>query len=154
MRRLSVLISFLTILLSASTTLHAQEIPKISAGEVEGLIAQNKGKVLILDFFATWCPPCRQEIPGFVDLQNKYGAKGLSVVGISVDEGPSNVVENFSKEMGINYRVYHGGSDVGSKYRIRAIPTTFIYNKQGKKVKTHIGFVSKEEFEKQISGLL
>ncbi len=146
-------VAFLMMLVTAGAS-RAQEISAISPKQVEDLVAQNKGKVLIVDFFATWCPPCRQEIPGFISLQNKYGAKGLSVVGVSLDEGPTNVVADFTKELGINYSVYHGGGQVAGKYRIRAIPTTFVYDKQGKKVKTHIGFTSEEEFEKEISGLL
>ena len=154
MRRWTLAAAFFFIAMAITTHSFAQGVSEISPAQVEALVAQNKGKVLIVDFFATWCPPCRQEIPGFIALQNKYGAKGLSIVGISVDEGPINVVESFAKEMGINYTVYHGGSTVAGKYRIWAIPTTYIYDKQGNKAKTHIGFASEEEFDKQISGLL
>ena len=120
----------------------AKEVSSISPAQLEDTIAQNKGKVLIVDFFATWCPPCRQEIPGFVDLQKKYGAKGLFIVGVSVDEGPANVVESFAQELGINYALYQATGDMSRKHRIRAIPTTYVYDKSGKRVKTHIGYVS------------
>jgi thiol-disulfide isomerase/thioredoxin len=130
------------------------KISEITAAGLEDVIAQGKGKVQIVDFFATWCPPCRMEIPGFVDLQNKYGSDKLSIIGISVDQGPVNVVENFARELNINYDVYVGGSEIARKYRVRAIPTTYIYDTQGKEVKRHVGFVSQEEFDKEISALL
>ena len=132
----------------------AQEISKITGSEVENLIQGSKGKVLILDFFATWCPPCKQEIPGFIALKNKYAGKPVEIVGVSVDEGPTSVVESFAKDMGINYTLYHGGNDVARKHRIRAIPTTYIFDSAGQKVKTHIGYVSQEEFDQQIASLL
>ena len=154
MRRFFGTMATLLVFGCAVTATQAQDIAKISPAEIEKLIAASKGKVLIVDFFATWCPPCRQEIPGFVALQNKYGAKGLSIVGVSVDEGPSSVVQSFAQEMGINYTVYHGGSDVAQHYRVRAIPTTYIYDKNGQKAKTHIGFASEEDFDAQIAALL
>ncbi len=132
----------------------AQDILPITPPELESLIAKNKGKVVIVDFFATWCPPCREEIPGFVKLQSKYGDKDLAIIGVSVDEGKTSVVEDFAKDMGINYPTYHGGGAVARKYRIRAIPTTTIYGKTGEKVKTHIGFVAEAEFDRQIASLL
>ena len=140
--------------LAMTGAVQAQEIPDITLAQLEDLVSQSKGKVLVVDFFATWCPPCRQEIPGFVELQKKYSAQGLSIVGISVDEGPVNAVQNFAKEMGINYQLYHDTGQIARKYRIRAIPTTYVYDKAGNKVKTHIGFVSPEEFDKQVSALL
>ena len=152
--RLFVIAIALELAWNVPATLQAKEISSISPAQLEDMIANNKGNVLIVDFFATWCPPCRQEIPGFVDLQKKYGAKGLAIVGVSVDEGPVSVVENFAQELGINYTLYQGTGDMSRKYRIRAIPTTYVFDKAGKKVKTHIGYVSEEEFEKQITALL
>ncbi len=137
-----------------AATLQAAPIAGVSPDQLENLIAKNRGNVLVVDFFATWCPPCRQEIPGFVNLQKKYGAKGLTIVGVSLDEGPAGVIEDFSRELGINYTVYQATGDMSRKHRIRAIPTTYIFDKAGKKAKTHIGFVAEEEFEKQITGLL
>lgn len=153
MRRITALLAIIACV-SIGGVAMAQDVPAISPSEVESLIQNSKGKVLVLDFFATWCPPCRQEIPGFVALQNKYAGKNVSIVGVSVDEGPVGVVESFAKELGINYTLYHGGGDVARKYRIRAIPTTYIYDTEGKKVKTHIGFVSQEDFDAQIASLL
>ena len=152
--KLFILAMALGMLWNVAAPAQAKEVSSISPAQLEDMIAKNKGKVLIVDFFATWCPPCRQEIPGFVDLQKKYGAKGLSIVGVSVDEGPSGLVESFAQELGINYSLYQATGDMSRKHRIRAIPTTYVYDKTGKKVKTHIGYVSEEEFEKQITALL
>lgn len=141
-------------ILVLATSASAQGITQITPAQLEELVAKNKGNVLVVDFFATWCPPCRQEIPGFIALQNKFSSRGVSIVGVSLDEGGADAVQNFATEMGINYPLYLGGNTMSQKYRIRAIPTTFVYDRTGKKAKTHIGFVPQEEFEKQIEELL
>ncbi len=113
-----------------------------------------KGKVVILDFWATWCPPCRMEIPNFVELQEKYKEKGLVVVGISLDEGPS-VVKTFMRENKINYPMVMGNSTVAEKYSSDdGIPTTFLIDRQGHVVAKHVGFTEKETFDKEIQKLL
>ncbi len=151
MRRACMVMVFVLVLAAWAS---AKDITQISPAQLEDLVAKNKGNVLVVDFFATWCPPCRQEIPGFIALQNKFSSRGVSIVGVSLDEGGADVVGNFAKEMGINYDLYLGGSAMSQKYRIRAIPTTYVYDRTGKKSKTHIGFVPQEEFEKQIEELL
>lgn len=114
-----------------------------------------KGKIVILDFWATWCQPCRAEISGFIDLQKKYQAEGLVVVGISVDQADSGTVKSFVQKEGINYPVVLADSKVVTAYGgIEAVPTTFIIDRGGRVVKQHLGFTDKEEFEKEIKALL
>ncbi len=151
MRRAWMVVVFVLGLVAGTS---AQEITQITPDQLEDLIAKNKGNVVVVDFFATWCPPCRQEIPGFIALQNKFSSRGVSIVGVSLDEGGADAVQNFATEMGINYDLYLGGSEMSRKYRIRAIPTTYVYDRTGKKAKTHIGFVPQEVFETQIEELL
>lgn len=114
-----------------------------------------KGKVVILDFWATWCVPCLMEIPGFVELQKTYGAKGLLMVGIALDEEGAKLVKPFASKAGINYTVLigdnHGQRIFGD---VEVLPTTFILDRQGKVVRKHIGFTPKEAFEKEIIPLL
>lgn len=118
-------------------------------------LADFKGKVVILDFWATWCPPCRAEIPSFVDLQTKYKDKGLQVIGISMDEGGPAVLKPFIEKNKINYPIVIGTQKTTEDYGgIEGIPTTFIINKEGKIVGKHVGLTSKEEFEKEIEPLL
>lgn len=114
-----------------------------------------KGKVRLVDFWATWCPPCREEIPGFISLQKKYQAKGLEVIGVSVDRGGPEVVNKFAKEYGINYTMLMSERSVESSFGgIRSIPTTFLIDRQGQIVKKYIGAVSEAEFEADLKPLL
>ena len=113
------------------------------------------GKVVILDFWATWCPPCKAEIPGFVELQEKYGDKGLMIVGVSLDEQGPAVVKPFMQQFRVNYPIVMGDEKILQDFGgVTAIPTTFIIDKAGNIVKKHVGFASKEDFEKEITPLL
>ena len=113
------------------------------------------GKVVILDFWATWCPPCEAEIPGFVELQKKYGDKGLVIVGVSLDEQGPAVVKPFMQQFGVNYPIVMGDEKIVEDFGgVTAIPTTFIIDKAGNIVKKHIGFAPKENFEEEITPLL
>ena len=114
-------------------------------------LADFKGKVVILDFWAAWCPPCRKEIPGLVTLQRKYQDKGLVIIGVSLDKQGPSVVKPFMRELGMNYRVVMGDEKIVSDYGgIEAIPTTFIIDRQGKVVTVHQGFTDNATFEAEI----
>jgi len=114
-----------------------------------------KGKVVVLDFWATWCPPCRAEIPGFIDLQKKYQSQGLTVVGVSMDQDGVDTVKAFVQKMGMNYPVVMADTNVVAAYgNIEAIPTTFIIDRTGRIVNQHLGLTDKAEFEAEIKPLL
>ncbi len=118
-------------------------------------LSDFQGKVIILDFWATWCPPCRKEIPHFVALQKEYGEKGLQVIGISLDRGGVRVLKPFARKYKINYPILLGNSEVGKKYGgIVGIPTTFIINQKGEIVKKFIGYREKAIFESEVKKLL
>ena len=118
-------------------------------------LSDFKGKVVVLDFWATWCPPCRAEIPNFVDLEAKYKDKGLAIVGISLDQGGPGVVASFVKAQKINYPIVMGDDNVSHLYGdIQAIPTTFIIDPKGNIVGSHQGFTEKSVFEDEIKKLL
>jgi thiol-disulfide isomerase/thioredoxin len=115
-----------------------------------------KGKVILLDFWATWCGPCKVEIPHFIEFQEKYGAKGLQVVGVSVDD-PVDKLAPYVKEMGMNYPVLQGlGHDaVQDAYGpILGIPVSVMISRDGKVCATHTGLTGKDVFEKEIESLL
>jgi thiol-disulfide isomerase/thioredoxin len=114
-----------------------------------------RGKVVILDFWATWCVPCRVEIPHFVELQKQYGDKGLTVIGVSLDERGVEVVKKFAKRFSVNYPIVIGNEKVAEEYGgIDAIPTTFVIDRQGRIVSRHIGYDDKAAFEKEIQLVL
>ncbi len=116
-------------------------------------LASFKGKVVILDFFASWCPPCKEEIPDFIELQKTYGMGSFSMVGValvSLDEA-----KEFADKSGINYPVLIDDGKASTIYGpIRSIPTTFVIGKDSKIVKKYIGYRSREVFESDIKELL
>ena len=159
MRNLLSLLTLLTIsMVSTACALKAEPAPAFDLQDLNGKsvkLSDFKGKVVILDFWATWCPPCRAEIPHFVELQNEYRDKGLVVVGVSLDQGGPGVVSSFVKQQGINYPIVMGDDSVTSKYGdIQAIPTTFVIDSNGNIVGKHEGFTDKGVFVKEISPLL
>lgn len=115
-----------------------------------------KGKVVLLDFWATWCYPCRMEIPHFIDLYEKYYQSGLEVVGIALDRGGAKDVRPFAEKEGIIYRVLIGDTLVTKAYGgISAIPTTFVIDKKGVVYSKYVG-VPKDMnvFENDVKKLL
>jgi thiol-disulfide isomerase/thioredoxin len=114
-----------------------------------------RGKVVILDFWATWCVPCRMEIPHFVELQKGYGDKGLAVIGVSLDEQGTEVVKKFVRQFGVNYPIVMGNQKVAEAYGgIVVVPTTFVIDRHGRIASRHLGYEDKAAFEEEIQSLL
>lgn len=149
--------AFLNSVGHASETAGLGNAPAWTLKDVKGhqvSLNQFKGKVVILDFWATWCGPCRLEIPGFIKLQKKYKKDGLEVVGVSLDDGPG-VVKKFIKSHHLNYTVVMGNQQIARDYgNIEAIPTTFVIDRKGRIVGKHVGVTDLSTFEKQIKPLL
>jgi len=117
--------------------------------------ADFKGKVVILVFWATWCVPCRMEIPGFIALQKKYAQQGLVVVGASVDEGGASMVKQFMEKLGMNYPVVLADEKMQDQFGgIEVVPTTFVIDREGHIVKKYFGLTDESEFEQEIKPLL
>jgi Thiol-disulfide isomerase and thioredoxins len=116
-------------------------------------LSQFSGKVIIVDFWATWCPPCTKEIPHFIELQEKYKNE-VQFIGLNVGEKESEIKE-FIKSMGINYIIGYSNENIEKSFGgISGLPTTFIIGKDGKIKAKAIGYRSKEWFEKQIISAL
>ena len=134
------------------------EAPEFALPDLEGKIVKSsdlRGKVVILDFWATWCPPCRQEVPHFVALQSKYGDQGLAIVGLSLDKGGAQDVKPFVEEYKVNYMMLIANDETASSYGgITGIPTTFVIDKNGKVVKRFLGYTDPAVFEETIRPLL
>ena len=127
-------------------------VPSIKGASVD--LASLRGKVVIIDFWATWCGPCVYEIPGFINLKNKYAKDGFEIIGLSVDRDKS-VVADFVRAKKINYPVAFADADLQEKYGgIRGIPTTFLIDREGRIVEKIVGAHEESFFDKKIKELL
>lgn len=117
-------------------------------------MAGLRGKVVLLDFWATWCAPCREEIPHFVEMQEKYRGQGLEIVGVSVDDS-AEPVRKFYQEYKMNYPVVMGDEKLAGAYGgVLGLPIAFLIDRDGKVVKKHIGQTDAAVFEREVGELL
>jgi cytochrome c biogenesis protein CcmG/thiol:disulfide interchange protein DsbE len=118
-------------------------------------LSDYKGKVVLLDFWATWCGPCKIEIPWFMDIQRKSKDRGFEVLGVAMDDEGWEVVKPFAVKMGINYRLVVGNDVTAQAYGgVDALPTTFLVDRAGKIAAVHVGLASKKDFQDGIEELL
>src|SRR5499427_10562715 len=117
-------------------------------------LADAKGKVVLLNFWATWCGPCRAEIPDLVDLQKRYG-DNLSIIALATEEDDADEVRRFVRHSGINYRVAMASDDVVRAYGgVAALPTSFIIDRQGRVVQKHVGLNDPTLYERELRVML
>lgn len=113
------------------------------------------GKVVLVNFWATWCPPCNAEIPGLIDLQKRHGSEGLVIVGISVDQDGPEKVRQFIASKNINYPIAMADPAISSNFgEFEGIPASFVIDRKGVIQTMHIGYASTETLEKWVSPLL
>jgi peroxiredoxin len=118
-------------------------------------LSEYRGKVVLLDFWATWCGPCKIEIPWFMEMQRKNKDRGLEVLGVSMDDEGWEVVKPFLADLQVNYRVVIGNDTTAQLYGgVDALPTTFLIDRGGKIAAVHVGLASKKDFEDGIEQLL
>ncbi len=144
---------------SASTLFAATKMPTFSLVDVvSGKTVESKvftGKALFVTFFATWCPPCMEEIPTLIRLQDKYSAKGFSVVGLSVDQEGPDLVYKVVKKRSINYPVLMADSKTTKGFGgVYGIPVSFLVNKRGNVVKKYTGYVPHSILVKDLKKVL
>jgi thiol-disulfide isomerase/thioredoxin len=141
--------------------------PEVSFKDLDGkdvTLASYKGKVVILNFWATWCDPCREEIPWFIEFQQKYADKGFTLLGVAMDEEGKPVVQPFVQTTPfnvnghpntMNYPIVIGNDDIAAKFGgLLGLPTTIVISRDGKIQKKYIGSVDKAALEKDIQALL
>lgn len=114
-----------------------------------------KGKVVVIDFWATWCGPCRVEIPGYVEMQKKYGKEGFAIVGISLDQAGPEVVKAFADKFAINYTILMADDAITETFGgVEAIPTTFLIDRTGQIRDRKLGAEHSETYEKKVLSVL
>lgn len=133
--------------------------PNFTLPFVEGgskSLADYRGKVVMLNFWATWCGPCKREIPDFIEMQNEFRGDGFEILGVSLDQpGEEGKVADFVRQYGINYDVVYGNGEVAQAYGgVRSIPTTFLLDRDGNIVSSKVGLQPKSVWEEEIRKLL
>ena len=133
--------------------------PGFSLKDANGQVvrpADYRGKVVLLDFWATWCGPCKIEIPWFMDFERQFKDQGFAVVGVSMDEDGWTAIKPYAQNMKMNYRILLGNDDVSTAYGgLDSLPTTLLIDRQGKIASVHVGVtMGKEEFKNAIVDLL
>jgi thiol-disulfide isomerase/thioredoxin len=140
---------------SAATGLMTTRLPDMD-GQRRSL-EQWRGKVLVVNFWATWCAPCREEIPAFIKVQEKLGAKGLQVVGIAVDQ--KDKVRPYAAEMKINYPILVGDLEAidlarQAGNRLGGLPFTVVFDRQGTAIHSQLGGINQQKLEALVEPLL
>jgi peroxiredoxin len=144
--------------LSSGQNFVGKQAPEFDLSSVDGKpvkLSDYRGKAVLVNFWATWCGPCKIEMPWFVDLQNKYRDQGLQVIGISMDDEGKDQVKKFADQMGLNYVVVMGKDSVGEAFGgVQGLPMSFYIGRDGKIVEAVSGLVSKSEIEDNIKKAL
>jgi cytochrome c biogenesis protein CcmG/thiol:disulfide interchange protein DsbE len=140
-------------------TTNRKPAPEFSLKDSNGTavkLSDYRGKVVLLNFWATWCGPCALEIPWFIEFEQQYKSKGFAVLGVSMDDDGWKVVKPYITEHKLNYRVLLGNDTVSQLYGgLDALPTTYIIDKEGKVAfPPHVGLINKSEYVSEVQSLL
>ena len=128
-------------------------LPSLEGKDVT--LSAYHGHAVLLNFWATWCGPCKIEMPWFVELQKEYGPQGLEIVGVAMDDASKDEIQKFAKEMGVNYTILLGKEAVGQQYGgVDVLPTTFFIDRDGKIISREFGLQSRSLFVDNIKQAL
>lgn len=134
------------------------EAPRWTLSRLDGSSLSSTdlaGKIVVVDFWATWCPPCRAEIPGYIAMQDALRDQEVVVLGISLDQGGPSVVQDFAERFGINYELVMGDEQVASAFGgVRVIPTTFLIDREGQVRHRKEGMMERADYEPLVRSLL
>lgn len=134
-----------------------KQAPDFTLQDLDGKpvkLSDFRGKAVLLNFWATFCGPCKVEMPWLVELQKQYGPQGLQIVGVALDDSGKDTIQKYAKEMGVNYTILQGQDSVGDAYGAVGLPATYYINRNGKIVDSALGLVSRGEIEDDIKKAL
>jgi len=117
-------------------------------------LSDLRGKAVLLNFWATYCGPCKVEMPWFVELQKEYGSQGFQIIGVANDDASTEDIAKFAKEMGINYPILIGKDSVSDSYKVSVLPTSFFVDRDGKLIAREFGLQSRSVFVDHIKKAL
>jgi peroxiredoxin len=143
----------------AGNSMKNQLAPDFTLASLDGKttihLSDYRGKAVLLNFWATWCVPCKIEMPWFVELQNEYGSQGLQVLGVAMDDASPEDIAKFAKDMGVNYPIAIGKESVGDAYGgVQFLPATFYIGRDGKVIDKVFGLKGKQEIQDDIKKAL
>lgn len=147
------LLLLLFLLMALPLTVPAADLPAINAGQLADLLKKNEGKVIMINFFATWCPPCRAEIPEIVGLRKAYPEDKLLILGLSVDES-APAVPPFIKKAGVNYPVYMAARDITDAYNVTSVPHNAFIAPDGRLIISEPGMADLKVLRQVVTDLL
>jgi len=152
---------------NASSTAGDASMPSIVMKDLSDrdvTLAQYKGQVVLVNFWATWCGPCKIEIPWMIEFQKKYSSRGFTILGVSMDEDGKKAINPFlekerfdvdGQKEAMNYPILLGNDSIADKFgSIVGLPTSMLFTRDGKKIKTIVGLVNHDDIAKSIEGLL
>jgi cytochrome c biogenesis protein CcmG, thiol:disulfide interchange protein DsbE len=132
-------------------------MPELVMTQLDGgtwRMAEHRGQVVLVNYWATWCGPCWEETPGLVRLSRELGPEGLAVVGVSIDEGGREKVKKFVDDFGVTYPVVLPERMAHVEFGLEGVPTTILVDKQGRVAKSYVGAVRQRDFETDVRVLL
>jgi thiol-disulfide isomerase/thioredoxin len=154
----SIVLSVLFITLPVIATRQGNRAPALTIKDLQGRtlrLSDYKGKVVVLNFWATWCPPCRAEMPDLVKMQREYRSKGLQVIGVTYPPQETEEVRQFVKQLGVNYPIALGTKEIKTLFdESETLPVTIVIDRQGTIRERIEGILLPEEFEQKIKPLL
>lgn len=153
MKRIALALLFCLLLPCAARAAGEAPLPSLDKAGLTALLQKNKGKVVLLNFFATWCPPCRMEIPELVRVRDAYPASQLLLVGLAVDDDSAPVVP-FIRKAGVDYPVYLAGRDVTDAYGVTSVPHNAFFARDGRLVISEPGMADANVIRQVVDDLL
>ena len=148
-----VILALLLCLALPCSSMAAPSVPSLNLVGLTDMLAKNKGKVIMLNFFATWCPPCRVEIPELVSVRKKYAEKDVLIISLSLDED-AKVVPPFVEKMKMTYPVFMADRDIAKAFKISQIPHNAFYSRDGQLILSEPGMADAEMVEMVFKKLL